>query len=183
MRICVKARETEKDTPPAQRAESDTETQTTDVPTGARGGGGGGGAERTPSAGTTCANTRQAMAYGLFVARAPASRPPPQLSSLGGSQWSCAACTLLNDERLVECSACGGRQRAATLPAPPEAAREEGDVGTTNKWQKDAGAASDTATNSDSSLGTSPSAGPTCASTRQAMPYGLFVARAPSGSQ
>ena len=51
---------------------------------------------------------------------------PPQLSLLGGSQWSCAitttvvitrgiamvlraACTLLNDERLVECSACGWR--------------------------------------------------------------------------
>jgi hypothetical protein len=25
----------------------------------------------------------------------------------------------LNDERLVECSACGGRERAAPLPGPP----------------------------------------------------------------
>jgi len=48
------------------------------------------------------------------------SRPPVSLSSFGGSQWSCAACTLLNGEHLVECSACGGRERAAPLPAPTE---------------------------------------------------------------
>jgi hypothetical protein len=37
-------------------------------------------------------------------------------------KWSCAACTLLNPEPLVECTACGGRERAArpppTRPAP-----------------------------------------------------------------
>jgi len=35
------------------------------------------------------------------------------------STWSCAACTLLNSEPLVECAACGGRERAAPLPGPP----------------------------------------------------------------
>jgi len=32
------------------------------------------------------------------------------------SEWSCAACTLLNPEPLVECAACGGRERAARPP-------------------------------------------------------------------
>jgi hypothetical protein len=35
------------------------------------------------------------------------------------SKWSCAACTFLNPEPLVECAVCGGRERAAPLPGPP----------------------------------------------------------------
>ena len=39
------------------------------------------------------------------------------------SEWSCAACTLLNPEPLVECAACGGRERAARPPTADASAR------------------------------------------------------------